>query len=241
MPVDRKKLMPRPLVGRWHAVVLMLCLVFVALLAAQAQPSLQPVAAQARKASTRLVTGIAGGRRPLGSALWRSDAANESLSELINRLTSRQDLFQLGIYVPGVMALPVIQQPENNSLFVSTKRSVLTQFNEANANGILGLLAHNFLAGGLFYNIGLGQDIWIIEDIDTFKHYRVSSIEQYQRVKKAGAPDEYIDLNTNEELSTREVFSRYYAGEHHLTLQTCLEREGDGDWGLTFIVADLIP
>lgn len=158
----------------------------------------------------------------------------------MDRLNSRQDLFQIGVYVPGVMALPVIRQPEGNSLFVSAKRNVLTQFSEANANGILGLLAHNFLAGSLFYSIDLGQDIWIIEEPGSFKHYRVSSIEQYQRIKKAGAPDEYIDLNTNEELSTGEIFSRYYAGEHHLTLQTCLEKDGDGDWGLTFIVAELI-
>lgn len=177
--------------------------------------------------------------RPLTSGLWRAEG--ESLAELMDRLTSRQDLFQMGVYVPGVMALPVIRQPEDNSLFVSAKSSVLTQFSEAAANGILGILAHNFLAGGLFYNIDLGQDIWIIEGVNEFKHYKVSRIEQYQRIHNTNAPDEYIDLTTNEELSTPEVFARYYAGEHRLTLQTCLEKDGDGDWGLTFIVADLIP
>lgn len=236
MHINRNNLMPRqPAVG------LVLCLVFVALVAAQVQPRVLPTVAQVHRADDRLLTGIANSGRPINSALWRTDAKNESLSELIARLVNRQDLFQLGVYVPGVMALPVIQQPVDNNLFVSTKGSVLTQFNEASMNGILGILAHNFLAGGLFYEIGLGEDIWIVKGIDTFTHYRVSSIEQYQRVKKAGAPDEYIDLSTNEELSTREVFSRYYDGEHHLTLQTCLERNGDGDWGLTFIVADLIP
>jgi hypothetical protein len=105
---------------------------------------------------------------------------------------------------------------------------------------VTGLLAHNFLAGAHFYDLEIGQKIWLIEDKDQMHGYQITDIHQYQRVDRDDG-DLFIDLETKISLDTSEIFDRYYAGEPHLTLQTCLENEGDPSWGLTFIIAEPIP
>ena len=60
-----------------------------------------------------------------------------------------------GIWVENVMALQVVQQPAGNPGFVSTIDDVVTYFlypwQKASNHG---LLAHNYLAGRYFFNVG---------------------------------------------------------------------------------------
>jgi hypothetical protein len=35
-----------------------------------------------------------------------------------------------------------------------------------------------------------------------------------------------------------EVFYDFYSGDPHLTLQTCIEKDGDWSWGVRFILAE---
>jgi hypothetical protein len=38
-------------------------------------------------------------------------------------------------------------------------------------------------------------------------------------------------------MHTGELFETAYAGNYHLTLQTCIENNGDVSWGRLFIIA----
>jgi hypothetical protein len=143
----------------------------------------------------------------------------------------------LGIYIPGILALPVIEQPKTDRLYVSAQWDVLTLYQSAEEQGNIGILAHNYLAGGAFYQIPLGHAIWLVDGDDSVRAYTVSHIQSYQRLKRSDAPDEYIDLETNRRLTSGQVFARAYGGRHYLTLQTCLERDGNPEWGLIFVVA----
>src|SRR5512137_1911565 len=67
-----------------------------------------------------------------------------------------------GVYVPGVLAYPVYQQAENDPGFVSEKDGVVTQFHLAAKNNVIGLLAHNTLAGASFSNLMVGQEVRIV-------------------------------------------------------------------------------
>ena len=49
-----------------------------------------------------------------------------------------------GVYVPNVLALPVVQQPSGNAGYVSNKDDQATQFAMAAQFGSVGLLAHNY-------------------------------------------------------------------------------------------------
>jgi hypothetical protein len=143
-----------------------------------------------------------------------------------------------GVYVPQLFALPVIQQPENNPIFVSNKHDRVTQFQNASRNNVTGLLAHNYLAGGSFQQLAPGHRVLVVYGDGAIRSYRVVSIHHFQKLEPANVRSRLIDLSTGENLSTAQVYSRFYRGEHHVTFQTCLERQGRLDWGLTFVVAN---
>lgn len=146
-----------------------------------------------------------------------------------------------GIFVEDVLALPVIQQPAKNSAFVSPDWGVATEFNSARKNGVTGLLAHNYLSGARFYSLDIGQEIWIVYGDGTLRRYQVESIDQYQKLTPASLQSDLIQLSTGEKVSTSQVFNQFYKGKHRLTLQTCLEKNGLSNWGLTFWTAVAVP
>lgn len=142
-----------------------------------------------------------------------------------------------GVFIANEFALPVIQQPEDNPVYVSTKHGLITQFGLANGSGITGLLAHNYLSGALFYNLDIGEELFVIYGDGGIKTYRVSSIHQFQKLNPNSSKSNYLDLASGRILTTKQVFNRFYRGVHRVTFQTCLENEGNLNWGLTFITA----
>jgi hypothetical protein len=172
--------------------------------------------------------------------LGKTRGRNSGLEQLLDQLSNDGGSYSGGIYAPGVFAFPIISQPEDDNLYVSVKRNLVTMFSAAAANGVTGLLAHNFLAGALFYDLEIGQEIWVVESEQKLRGYQITNIDQFQKIED-DENDIFVDLETNHEMNGSEVFDRFYTGEPHLILQTCLEGEGDPSWGLTFIVAEPIP
>jgi hypothetical protein len=166
-------------------------------------------------------------------------AGNDALGQLLARIQAEGGEYATGIYAPGTFAFPIVNQPENQDLYVSAKRDLVTLYRAAEKNGVTGLLAHNFLAGALFYNLEIGEEVWLVEDEQTMHGYRVTAIDEFQKIEN-GLNDTFIDLGTQKPMSSSEMFDRFYTGEPHLILQTCLEEDGDPSWGLTFIVAEPI-
>jgi hypothetical protein len=83
-----------------------------------------------------------------------------------------------GVHVPGVLELPVIQQPSSDGVFVSPDLDVATQFRSAASHGVTGLLAHNYLSGRLFYNFNPGSEYTLSRHtgIRTYRVDRLSAI-----------------------------------------------------------------
>ncbi|MEW5957276.1 MAG: hypothetical protein AB1801_06110 [Chloroflexota bacterium] len=142
-----------------------------------------------------------------------------------------------GVFVPGIFALPVVQQPPNNSIFVSNKHDLVTQFQNAAQNGVIGLLAHNYLAGSLFYKLAPAHEVMLVYGDGLVERYRVKSVHRFQKLEPPSLRGNLLDLSTGKIVTAAEVFHRFYRGEHRLTFQTCLERNGRLDWGLMFIEA----
>ena len=142
-----------------------------------------------------------------------------------------------GVYVDGVLSLEVVQQPENDAAYVSTEMNTATLFRSASRNGVTGLLAHNYLSGLLFYNLQLGQELRIVYGNGSFHRYTISEISGFQKLSPNSLQSELVDLANGEVVSTSQVFNRFYTGSPKVTLQTCLERNGISNWGLTFVVA----
>lgn len=171
---------------------------------------------------------------------WSSREKLPTLNHFIDPLIDGQSKSIRGVYVPGFMALPVVQQPGGNTGFVSQQDGTATQFQLAARYGVIGLLAHNYLSGQDFYRLVEGLKVLVVNGDGSLQNYRITQIVEYQKVTPGSNWSQYIDLDTGERLTTYQVFSQYYQGEHHLTFQTCLERDGVETWGLRFVVAEPI-
>jgi len=166
-----------------------------------------------------------------------STTNNKSTKKLFYKKISIPTALAEWVSVSGLFSLPIMQQPDNNPIYVANKSNILTQFERANQNGVTGLLAHNFLSGKEFSKLKIGQEISITYTDHIVRNYRVSNIYHYQKLDPSDLFSDLIDLGSGREFSTNEVFNQFYRGRHHVTLQTCLEENGRLDWGLLFVVA----
>lgn len=142
-----------------------------------------------------------------------------------------------GVYVPEVLALPVLQQPANQSYFVSSRQGVVTQFSMAAQQGTVGLLAHNTLSGKLFSKLSVGQRVRLVYGDGRTETFDIAYVMRYQATKPDSVSSSFRNLDRTETLSASELFSRAYGGERHLVFQTCIEANGKASWGRLFVVA----
>ena len=142
-----------------------------------------------------------------------------------------------GVYVPNVLALRVVQQPEDHPYYVSNHDGEATQFSMATQYGNIGLLAHNTLSGKFFSQLSVGQQVRLVYGDGRVEDFVVANILHFQASKPDSVSSSFRNLDRNETLSSGEMFSRAYAGERHLVFQTCIEANGNASWGRLFIVA----
>ena len=142
-----------------------------------------------------------------------------------------------GVYVPNVLALPVIQQPSGNAGYVSNKDDQATQFAMASQFGSVGLLAHNYLSGRFFSELTLGQEVRLVYENGMVEYFVITEILRYQALEPNSQLSSFRNLDHSEVLSAEQMFKRVYAGERHVTFQTCIAANGTVSWGRLFVVA----
>jgi hypothetical protein len=142
-----------------------------------------------------------------------------------------------GVYVPNVLALPVIQQPSGNAGYVSSKDDQATQFAMASQFGSVGLLAHNYLSGRFFSELVVGQEVRLVYGNGKIEYFVITEILRYQALEPNSQLSSFRNLDHSEVLSAEQMFKRVYAGERHVTFQTCIEANGTVSWGRLFVVA----
>jgi hypothetical protein len=142
-----------------------------------------------------------------------------------------------GVYVPGVLADKVTQQSANNPGYISPAAGVVTQFSMAVPFGVIGLLAHNVLAGGNFNKLEIGQEVRIIFGDGNVELYTIRAINRYKAINSHSLISSFRDLITGKIYSAAQVFEKYYQGGDQVTFQTCIAQGGDLSWGRIFITA----
>ncbi|HMD82402.1 MAG TPA: hypothetical protein VKE92_13895 [Anaerolineales bacterium] len=142
-----------------------------------------------------------------------------------------------GVYVQNVLALPVVQQPAGNSAYVSNNDRQVTQFAMASQYGNVGLLAHNYLSGSVFSQLVVGQEVRLVYGDGTVEYFIVKEILQYQAMQPNSQWSSFRDLKDDTVLTAEQMFKRVYAGNRHVTFQTCIYAEGISSWGRLFVVA----
>jgi hypothetical protein len=142
-----------------------------------------------------------------------------------------------GIYAGGQFAFKVIQQPVDNPAFVSTQPETLTQFRMAGNYKTIGLLGHDYLAGGSFFSLKKNQEIILVSGNGSTKYFKVDDIQRFQALSPESPYSRFVDLMTQEQLSAEELFNRIYARGNLLVLQTCIPNEKISSWGRIFVIA----
>jgi len=143
-----------------------------------------------------------------------------------------------GVYVPNLFAYKVVQQPSGKDAYVSGTKNVVTQFRMAAQYDVVGLLAHNYLAGASFSSLKVGQEVRLVYGDGQVAYYKITLIASYQAVSPSSASSDFIDLATNKTYTATQIFNQYYTGETHLTFQTCVAKDKEPSWGRLFIVAE---
>jgi hypothetical protein len=183
---------------------------------------------------------------PLTAELLSSqdlDAAGyTSLYDFTDSVYNGQSGQVVGVYAPGLFALPVRQQPDGQPDFVDRENNILTEFSLPKKYGSTGLLAHNYLSGSRFSRLKENQDVVLIYGDGKQEHYRISKTVSYQALKPNSPFSDFVDnSNPNEgKLTSADLFNRVYTTRHQLVFQTCIEANGEPSWGRVFIIASLI-
>ena len=167
---------------------------------------------------------------------------NVALPSLIDFSKSVQDgnaKSLRGVYVENVFALPVVQQPAGNASYVSNNDGEITQFGIPSQYGNIGLLAHNHLAGSLFPQLAVGQEVRLIYGDGRMESFVITEVLHYQALQPTSPYSSFLNIDKAEEtLSAEQMFKRVYLGERHVTFQTCINAYGNSSWGRLFVIAE---
>ena len=142
-----------------------------------------------------------------------------------------------GVYVDNVLALPVVQQPSRNTIYVSNNDGEATQFGMASQYGNIGLLAHNHKAGKSFSELAPGQEARLVYGDGRVVTFVIQAVLKFQALQPNNPFSSFKSLDKNDILTTGQMFNRVYAGDYHLTFQTCIAANGKLSWGRLFIIA----
>ena len=190
------------------------------------------------QAATLVVdTSMAPGSSPVAAQTATPQPDLPSLTDFVAQVANGEAERLVGIYVKDIMALLVVQQPDGDPAYIDTTEGTATQFFKASLYGATGLLAHNYLSGRYFFDLIPGTDLVLVYGNGRISHYTVSEIGDYQRLTPADLRSDFLDLATRQQESVDGVFAHYYQQKQVLTLQTCIARDGNSDWGVRFIMA----
>jgi hypothetical protein len=144
----------------------------------------------------------------------------------------------VGVYAPGLFVLPVIQQPEGKPWFVAAEPDIITEFGLAADYGSTGFLAHNTLAGSAFLELQIGQEVMVILADGGSQRYEVREVMRYQALDPDNPYSVFRSVDgKGKDLSSTDLFNLIYAVPNRVVFQTCLENNGDPNWGRYFVIA----
>ena len=161
-----------------------------------------------------------------------------ALNTFVKELRNGQSNEVRGVYIPEIMAAPVIHQPEGNNHFVSSVKNTVTQFDLASQFGSAGFLAHNYLAGQSFSLLEINQIFYLIYGDGQTSMLVVTEILRYQALEPTSTFSEFVDLQNNHHMTTAETFSKVYDRPGQIILQTCIAVGDASSWGRLFVIAE---
>ncbi len=166
-----------------------------------------------------------------------NDGAIPDFAEFAKSVLNHEPGVIRGVYVPNVLAFPIVQQAAGNAGYVSQTDGEITQFSMASQFGNVGLLAHNNLSGRFFSQLNVGQEVRLIYGDGKVEYFVITKILQFQALQPDSPYSSFRDLGNDEILTAEKVFNRIYRGDRHVVFQTCIAGPGSLSWGRLFVIA----
>jgi hypothetical protein len=161
-----------------------------------------------------------------------------SLTDFLGSVVNGESDTLVGVYIPGLLALPVGQQPKGNAGYVTREPHKTTQFRLASKYGTIGILAHNDLAGAQFSGIRQNQYAIVIYGDGRLEYFLFGEVQKYQALTPTSTYSDFINQDGSEErLTASQLFNRIYGQGERLVFQTCIAADGNPSWGRMFIIA----
>ncbi|HEX8992635.1 MAG TPA: hypothetical protein VF784_13235 [Anaerolineales bacterium] len=166
------------------------------------------------------------------------DTTLPTLTTFTSWLSNGQAGLLRGVYVPGILADGVVQQPAGRGDYVSPRQGYVTQFGAASALGSTGLLAHNYLAGATFSLMQAGQLVYLVYGDGKTVTFMVTQRLQYQALQPNSPYSNFIDPGSHRSMTASQVFSTAYGHPGAVVFQTCIAANGVDSWGRLFVIAE---
>ncbi|UYN90493.1 MAG: hypothetical protein KIT08_04445 [Anaerolineales bacterium] len=164
-------------------------------------------------------------------------SALPAFDQFVQSLANGNGNQPVGVYVQGQFQYPVVQQPSSDPAWVTSNFGEVTNFRIVRQHtGNEGLIAHNYLAGGSFYNLQPGDIAELVMGDGTVVEFEIYEIHSFQALSPNSALSDFLNLDTGEKLTASDLFYRVYGGNMTLTFQTCINRDNISTWGRTFII-----
>ena len=149
-------------------------------------------------------------RQPVQKNTSQQTAA---FTDFVNSVINGDDNDIRGIYSENEFAFPVVKQPAGNAGYVSTIEGVVTEFSMAKKYGVTGIVAHNYLAGGDFFSLEIGEVIEVVYGDGEILRYEITSIQSYQALSPNSATSQFVDLATSEKISAYTIIQKSLHGQ----------------------------
>jgi hypothetical protein len=158
-------------------------------------------------------------------------------AEFAKSVMNHESAVVRGVYVPNVLAFPIVQQPASDAGYVSQTDGEITQFGMASQFGNVGLLAHNNLSGRFFSQLAVGQEVRLVYGDGKVEYFVITHLLQYQALEPTSPYSAFRDLSNDEKLTAEQLFNKVYRGDRHVIFQTCIAGPGSLSWGRLFVIA----
>ena len=152
-------------------------------------------------------------------------------------VTNGQEINVRGVYVPGTLALWVMQQFLDDPESVLRIGGVATQFELAARNHVIGLLVYDDLAIAYFSSLKMGQEVRIVYGDGRVGYSKINWFARFKASQLLIQNGYYVDLSSNITYTVQDLFTMFYNGDAHVTFQPCIFQDRNLSWGRLFVTA----
>jgi hypothetical protein len=146
------------------------------------------------------------------------------------------------IVFPNSPPIPTVPQPSGDYAWVSKDSNALTEFSMSKDwYGIPTYGAHNYEIGKYISKLNIGDTIAFQEGTPQRGGgyaKKVTGVRRFQAERPRDYLSPLIDLDTGKKYTSTELSKEIYKNKKGTVFQTCIEKDGNINWGRLFVITE---